>query len=64
MEDAGKLVDQLCTVAGMVFEDTLDAALLRSASGTAAARAAMIEAAANDAVTLARAAAVIVARYG
>lgn len=63
MDDATDLIDRLCTCAGMILEDVHPIAVV---AGTGAAPAARIEAlykAATDVLALARAAAVIAARY-
>ncbi len=62
MDNTADLIDQLCTFSGMILEDVNDVAIVRDGAVSAAARIERILAAANDVVTLARAAAIVAAR--
>lgn len=64
VDDAIKLIDQLCTFAGMILEDVHETAIVAGAAEDLAARIEVIHAAAADVLILTRAASVIAARYG
>jgi hypothetical protein len=63
MADAGDLIERLCVAAGMVMEDTAEAALIASASVDAEQRLALLLGAGANVTALATAAMVIKRRY-
>lgn len=62
MDGEPELIDQICTIAGMIMEDASVAATVRDATPSVEARIASIAAAGRDIVVLAAAAEVLVQR--
>lgn len=63
MDDAHDLIGRLLAVAGMIMEDTAEAALLSKPGGILEARIGMVAKAGADIATVASAAAIIARRY-
>lgn len=64
MEDATDLIDRLCTVAAVILEDIHYTALRHAESPSPSARIEAIRAAASYLTVLAKAAAIVEARFG
>ena len=62
MEDADEMIGRLCTIAGMVMEDTIDAALI-GATGSFSERLAVILQAGEDVSAIASVAAIVARRW-
>jgi hypothetical protein len=63
MENADDLIGRLCTIAGMVMEDTIDAALIGAATGSRSERLAVISQAGEDVSAIATVAAIVARRW-
>jgi len=64
MEEANGLIEQLCLVAGMIMEDSTEAALVASATPGLEQRLALLSEASRDIQAMASAATAIARRYG
>jgi hypothetical protein len=63
MEDADELIGRLCTIAGMVMEDTIDVALIGGATRSRSERLAVISQAGEDVSAIATVAAIVARRW-